>query len=242
MKKAGNYFARMGFKRQLILAFIATTLMTLVISIVVIKLQIASVQFHTDMDLESLNYADYQTATSLTAKTIKSGLLSYFFTLSQLLDQLSLSNKYFLSHPNSYTSNEATTPLQKTSSFTESPNYSTAAQYQYQDNSIFYPQFSYFDVLLPNLFSMTPEHIKRFNILFINPSNLSATCIRTIPATSDFSITQTDTFSDLLNSNSDEQIFVSLPYTDSYTTTDQLLMYLGTKITVNSTFVIILQL
>jgi len=55
MQKVRNFFVQMGFKRQLILAFIATTVMTLIISIVVIKTQIASMQSSTEAELATIN-------------------------------------------------------------------------------------------------------------------------------------------------------------------------------------------
>lgn len=174
MKRLSRVFFRMSFKKQLILVFLAATLMTLVISILVIKLQISSLQLHTEMNLASLNYNDYRLATCLTARTIKSGLLSYFYTLSQQLEQLVLSHTYFTSNPNGYASNESANPLKFTSQFPAAPDYSVPAQFQYSGSSSnCYPGFSYFDVQLPYLFSMTPDNIKRINILFIDSTNLS---------------------------------------------------------------------
>jgi hypothetical protein len=116
------------------------------------------------------------------------------------------------------------------------------AQYQYANNGLSYAEFSFFDVLMPQLLSMTREIIKRLNILFINPSNLAQTTIRTFPATNNFSISNTDTFQELLNDNSQGQILISLPYNDPYTSTGELLMYLGTIIPVNSTLTLVLQI
>lgn len=244
MKALRNYFVRMGFKRQLILTFVATTLLTLVISIIVIKEQIGSVREHTDMDLKIINSDDYQTATCLTAKTIKSGLLSYFFMLSQLLEQLSLSQEYFGQSPNSYASNETDYPLLFTANYTAQPDFSAPAQFIYNSSLLqnCYPSYSFFDVQLPYMFSTTPTTIKRINVLFINPQNLNATCIHTIPATSNFSINDTSTFQSLLRENSQNEIYVSLPYEDPYSSSGQLLMYLGESIPVNSTLTIVLQM
>jgi hypothetical protein len=51
MKSIRNYFKSMNFKRQLVLAFIVTTVMTLIVSIVIIKVQVNIVKDHTNMDL-----------------------------------------------------------------------------------------------------------------------------------------------------------------------------------------------
>jgi hypothetical protein len=175
MKGIKHYFRSMSFKKQLILVFIATTVMTLIVSIVIIKVQVDTVKDETNSDLLDVNYGDYRSSTSLTALTIKSGILSYIFTLSQLLQQISTTYDYFqTNNPNSYISNETNYPLKLTSQFGATPDYTMPAQYQYANNGLSYAEFSFFDVLMPQLLSMTREIIKRLNILFINPSKITS--------------------------------------------------------------------
>jgi hypothetical protein len=150
--------------------------------------------------------------------------------LSQQLYNLQLTHEYFQSSPGIFNSTESTSPLNPPSSFTASPNYSSPALLKFDStNSNNYEEFSYFDVMLPTLLASSPDIVKRINILFINPTNLTQTAIRTYPATSDFKLKRNNTrlFSTLLAENTPGAVLISLPYMDYYANTG-ILMYLGT--------------
>lgn len=96
-------------------------------------------------------------------------------------------------------------------------------------------------MILPTLLSSSTTVVKRFNILFINPQNVSQTVIRTTPATSDFQFkASSKVFGRILSQNQPGTVLISLPYEDYYANTGYL-MYIGTEIVVNSTLSIILQ-
>ena len=104
MKSVAAYFNSLSLKKQFIVSFLITTLMTLIVSIVVMKIQIKQLKDSTNLQLDQLNNADYVLSTTLTAKTIKSSILSYFFELSKKIDQLHDCYHYFTDYPQVYVS------------------------------------------------------------------------------------------------------------------------------------------
>ena len=87
-----------------------------------------------------------------------------------------------------YVTNEADTfPLPVVGSILSSPDYSSPAFYAYESPYPF-PEFSFFDVLLPQLALYNQEYIQRINIIVFNENTNNVSSIRTYPATNDFSL------------------------------------------------------
>lgn len=82
MNKIGQYLNRMSLKKKFVLTFLSTTVLTLIVAILVIKVQVTNVQTYTNSRLDQLNTADYVQSTADTAQNIRLGILSYFFSLS----------------------------------------------------------------------------------------------------------------------------------------------------------------